>query len=205
MEAGMKNSLIILMFFALGAVLGLNEKLPDLMMQTDFSMYALYVLMFLVGIGIGADKNSWSVLKTMKIKVFLVPLGVIAGTFAGTALASLLLPDLKLKEVLAVGAGFGYYSLSSLFITQLSGEMLGVTALLSNILREIITLLATPLLVQYFGKLAGIASGGATSMDTTLPVITRYSGKEWSIISVFSGVVLTLLVPFLVTVILKFC
>lgn len=201
----MKNSLIILMFFALGAVLGLNEKLPDLMMQTDFSMYALYVLMFLVGIGIGADKNSWSVLKTMKIKVFLVPLGVITGTFAGTALASLLLPDLKLKEVLAVGAGFGYYSLSSLFITQLSGEMLGVTALLSNILREIITLLATPLLVQYFGKLAGIASGGATSMDTTLPVITRYSGKEWSIISVFSGVVLTLLVPFLVTVILKFC
>lgn len=141
----------------------------------------------------------------MKIKVFLVPLGVITGTFAGTALASLLLPDLKLKEVLAVGAGFGYYSLSSLFITQLSGEMLGVTALLSNILREIITLLATPLLVQYFGKLAGIASGGATSMDTTLPVITRYSGKEWSIISVFSGVVLTLLVPFLVTVILKFC
>lgn len=205
MEAGMKNSLIILMFFALGAVLGLNEKLPDLMMQTDFSMYALYVLMFLVGIGIGADKNSWSVLKTMKIKVFLVPLGVITGTFAGTALASLLLPDLKLKEVLAVGAGFGYYSLSSLFITQLSGEMLGVTALLSNILREITTLLATPLLVQYFGKLAGIASGGATSMDTTLPVITRYSGKEWSIISVFSGVVLTLLVPFLVTVILKFC
>lgn len=205
MEAGMKNSLIILMFFALGAVLGLNEKLPDLMMQTDFSMYALYVLMFLVGIGIGADKNSWSVLKTMKIKVFLVPLGVITGTFAGTALASLLLPDLKLKEVLAVGAGFGYYSLSSLFITQLSGEMLGVTALLSNILREILTLLATPLLVQYFGKLAGIASGGATSMDTTLPVITRYSGKEWSIISVFSGVVLTLLVPFLVTFILKFC
>jgi len=107
--------------------------------------------------------------------------------------------------VLAVGAGFGYYSLSSLFITQLSGEMLGVTALLSNILREILTLLATPLLVQYFGKLAGIASGGATSMDTTLPVITRYSGKEWSIISVFSGVVLTLLVPFLVTFILKFC
>ncbi|MBL7971685.1 MAG: lysine exporter LysO family protein [Prolixibacteraceae bacterium] len=201
----MKNSLIILTFFVLGVVLGLNEKLPDLMMQTDFSMYALYVLMFLVGIGIGADKNSWSVLKTMKIKVFLVPLGVIAGTFIGTALASLLLPDLKLKEVLAVGAGFGYYSLSSLFITQLSGEMLGVTALLSNILREILTLLATPLLVQYFGKLAGIASGGATSMDTTLPVITRYSGKEWSIISVFSGVVLTLLVPFLVTFILKFC
>jgi uncharacterized membrane protein YbjE (DUF340 family) len=167
-------------------------------------MYALYFLMFLVGIGIGADKSSWSVIRTMKTKIFLVPLGIIVGTFAGTALVSLFLPDLKLKEVLAVGAGFGYYSLSSLFITQLSGETLGVIALLSNIMREITTLLATPILVLYFGKLAGIASGGATSMDTTLPVITRYSGKEWSIISVFSGIVLTLLVPFLVTVILKF-
>jgi uncharacterized membrane protein YbjE (DUF340 family) len=57
---------------------------------------------------------------------------------------------------------------------------------------------------MYFGKLAGISSGGATSMDTTLPVITRFSGKEWSIISVFSGIVLTLLVPFLVTFILKY-
>jgi len=200
----MKNSLIILAFFALGVILGVTGKLPDLMIQTDFSIYALYVLMFLVGIGIGADKSSWSVIKTMKIKIFLVPLGIIVGTFAGTALVSLFLPDLKLKEVLAVGAGFGYYSLSSLFITQLSGETLGVIALLSNIMREITTLLATPILVLYFGKLAGIASGGATSMDTTLPVITRYSGKEWSIISVFSGIVLTLLVPFLVTFILKF-
>jgi len=200
----MKNSLIILAFFALGVILGVTGKLPDLMIQTDFSMYALYFLMFLVGIGIGADKNSWSVIRTMKVRIFLVPLGIIFGTFAGTALASLFLPDLKLKEVLAVGAGFGYYSLSSLFITQLSGETLGVIALLSNIMREITTLLATPVLVIFFGKLAGIASGGATSMDTTLPVITRYSGKEWGIISVFSGIVLTLLVPFLVTFILKF-
>jgi uncharacterized membrane protein YbjE (DUF340 family) len=200
----MKNSLIILAFFVAGVILGISKNLPDLMMHSDFSMYALYVLMFLVGIGIGVDRKSWSILRTMKIKVILVPLGVMVGTFAGTALVSIFIPDLKLKEVLAVGAGFGYYSLSSLFITQLSGETLGVIALLSNILREIFTLLATPILVLYFGKLAGIASGGATSMDTTLPVITRYSGKEWSIIAVFSGVILTILVPFLVTFILNY-
>ena len=200
----MKNSLIILAFFVAGVLLGISEMLPDQLIKTDLSMYALYGLMFLVGIGIGADKKSWSVLRQMNIKIFLVPIGVIFGTFMGSAIVSIFLPELKLAEVLAVGAGFGYYSLSSLFITQISGETLGVIALLSNILREIITLLATPLLVQHFGKLAGIASGGATSMDTTLPVITRFSGKEWGIISVFSGVVLTLFVPFLVTFILRF-
>ena len=200
----MKNSLIILAFFAVGVALGISEKLPDLMMKTDFSMFALYGLMFLVGIGIGADRKSWLVMRKMNLKIFLVPLGVIVGTLAGTAIISLLLPELKLKEILAVGAGFGYYSLSSLLITEISGGELGVIALLSNIMREVFTLLATPLLVQYFGKLAGIGSAGATSMDTTLPVITRFSGKEWSIISVFSGIVLTLLVPVLVTFILKF-
>lgn len=199
----MKNSLIIVAFFVLGVALGVTKNLPDRIMQTDFSMIALYVLMFMVGVGIGADKNSWNVLQRMKFQIFLIPLGILIGTFAGTALVSLFLPDLKLKEVLAVGAGFGYYSLSSLFITQLSGETLGVIALLSNLMRELFTLLATPILVHYMGKLAGIASGGATSMDTTLPVISKYSGKEWAIISVFSGVVLTILVPFLVTFILK--
>ena len=103
---------------------------------------------------------------------------------------------------MAVGAGFGYYSLSSVFITQLHSQSLGVVALLSNIFREVATLLATPLLVSYFGKLAGIASGGATAMDTTLPVISRYSGQSYAIIAVFSGIVLTILVPFLVTFIL---
>lgn len=200
----MKSSFIILAFFVAGVLLGITGNVPTLFIQNDFSLYALYVLMFLVGIGIGADRNSWKVLKTMKIKILFVPLGVIVGTLIGTAIVSVFIPDLKLKEVLAVGAGFGYYSLSSLFIARISGETLGVIALLSNISREILTLLITPILVQHFGKLAGIASGGATSMDTTLPIITRYSGKEWSIISVFSGVVLTLLVPFLVTFILKF-
>lgn len=200
----MKNSIIILLLFSLGILLGITGKLPDVMLETDFSITALYGLMFLVGVGIGADKKSWSVIHKMKLKILLVPLGIIAGTLAGAGIASLLLPELKFKEALAVGSGLGYYSLSSLLITQMVGESLGVIALLSNIMREMFTLLATPLLVMYFGKLAGISAGGATSMDTTLPVITRFSGKEWSIVSVFSGIVLTLLVPFIVTFVLKY-
>ncbi|MCL3779428.1 lysine exporter LysO family protein [Prolixibacteraceae bacterium JC049] len=200
----MKNSMIILAFFVAGVGLGIGELLPDVVMENDFSMYALYVLMFLVGVGIGADKKSWSVLRSMNLKIVLIPVGIIVGTLLGTAATSFLLNGVSLKEAMAVGAGFGYYSLSSIFITQISGETLGVTALLANILREIITLLGTPLLVNYFGKIAGIASGGATSMDTTLPIIVKYSGKEWAIISVFSGIVLTVLVPFLVTFILEF-
>ncbi|WP_421918521.1 lysine exporter LysO family protein [Marinifilum sp.] len=199
----MKNSLIILGFFALGLVLGLTRFLPEVIMESDFSLYALYLLMFLVGISIGADRSSWRVIRETNIKIVLVPLCVIVGSLFGVGIISIFTPEIQLKEALAVGAGFGYYSLSSIFITQISGETLGVIALLSNILREIITLLAVPIFVKYFGKLAGIASGGATAMDTTLPIISKYTGKEWVVISVFSGIVLTILVPFLVPFILE--
>jgi uncharacterized membrane protein YbjE (DUF340 family) len=200
----MKNSLIIIGFFVLGIIIGLNDLLPQIFVEIDFSLYALYILMFLVGIGIGADKNAWKILKNAKFKIILVPLTVIIGTAVGVSIVSIFLNDINLRESLAVGAGFGYYSLSSIFISRISGEALGVVALISNISREIMTLLFAPFFAKYFGKLAPISAGGATSMDTTLPIITQSVGKEYAIISVFSGIVLTILVPFAVTFILKF-
>lgn len=198
----MRNSLIVIGFFAGGILLGIGDKLPGFFANNDFSNYALFLLMFLVGVGIGSDKNSLKILKEMNTKILLIPLGIIAGTMLGTGVFSIFIQEIKLNEILAISAGFGYYSLSSIYITQLANESLGVIALLSNIIREIFTLIATPLLVKHFGKLAGIASGAATSMDTTLPIIVKYSGKEWAIISVFSGVVLTILVPFIITLLL---
>lgn len=200
----MKGSIIILSFFTLGIILGVTGALPEFLSDTDYSVYALYGLMLLVGIGIGADRKSLNVIFSMNFRLFLIPVGIILGTLIGAAIITLFLPGLRIKEVLAVGSGFGYYSLSSVLITQMHSETLGVVSLLSNIMREVITLLFTPLLVKYFGKFAGIASGGATAMDTTLPVITRYSGREYAVISVFSGILLTILVPVLVTFILNF-
>jgi uncharacterized membrane protein YbjE (DUF340 family) len=199
----MKSSLIILAFFVTGVLAGLSGKLPAGFDWDKIGGFALYLLMMLAGISIGSDPNSWKVLSTHNYKIIWVPVSIIIGTLAGSALVGLIIPSLTIKESMAVGSGFGYYSLSSVFITQLHSHSLGVVALLSNIFREIFTLLATPLLVKYFGKLAGIASGGATAMDTTLPVISKYSGKSYAIIAVFSGIVLTILVPFLVTFILS--
>jgi len=199
----MKNSLIILGFFIAGTVLGVSGLLPDFSNSGDLSMYVLYFLMFLVGIGIGGDAQVWSVLKTINFRILLVPAAVIAGSLGGAALAVGLLDGMTLQDTLAVSSGFGYYSLSSLYITEVRGEFLGTIALLSNIMREILTLLMTPFLVRISGPLAPIASGGATSMDTTLPIISLYSGKEFAVISLFSGIVLTVLVPFLVPFILS--
>lgn len=197
----MKGSCIILAFFLAGVLLGRCDVVPDAIARGDLASWALYLLLFVVGMGIGFDTQSWRILRELHIKVALVPLAVMAGTFGGATLAWLLLGDMPLRDVLGVGAGFGYYSLSSLMISRLGDAALGSVALLANITRELTTLLATPLLVRVFGGLAPVAAGGATSMDTCLPVIARYAGERCGIVAVFSGMVLTVAVPVLVSAI----
>ena len=200
----MKTSLIILGWFAAGILVGVLAPLPTWVVPSDYTVYVLYALLLFVGIALGGDNHVWQALKQKhKLRLALVPLLVMVGTLAGVALASLLLPTVGLRDSLAVGAGFGYYSLSSVLITQARSETLGVVALLSNLMREIATLLLAPLLVRFFGSLAPIACGGATAMDSTLPIIARFAGKQYSVVALFSGVVLTAAVPFLVFLILS--
>jgi uncharacterized membrane protein YbjE (DUF340 family) len=199
----MKGSLIILVFFSFGLLLGFYHLLPENLIQERYSSYALYFLMFLVGIGVGADLRALKTLRRFNLRILLVPLTTILGTAIGISLVYLIIPGLSFKEVQAVGSGYGYYSLSSIIISETYSKSLGVVALLSNVMREIITLLFSPIFVVFLGKLAPICSGGATSMDTTLPIITRVSGKEYAIVSLFHGIVLTILVPFIVTLLLS--
>lgn len=198
----MKNSLIILLVFSAGVIGGVWGIWPDFLVAPEVTLYVMYPLFLLVGISLGSDTETWAVIKKINLKIVLVPLSVVVGTFLGVGVFSLFLADINLREALAIGAGFGYYSLSSVIIGQIKGDSLGVVALLCNLSREMLTLLLAPVLVKYLGKLAPIASGGATSMDTTLPVITRFSGKEYTVVAFFSGVVLTIAVPILVPLIL---
>jgi len=190
-------------FFISGLLIGFFSSFPRLMFKSEYTLYALYLLLFLVGIGIGSNTKAWHVIKKVNVKILLVPLSVIIGTLLGVGLFSIFVSEVTLKESLAIGSGFGYYSLSSVLIAQIRGETLGVIALLSNIIREITTMLMTPVLAKYCGNLAPIASGGATSMDTTLPIIARFTGKEYAMISVFSGIVLTVMAPFLIILLLR--
>ena len=195
----MKRSLIIVGFFALGIVAGLLPIVPQSFVESDVSYYALCALMFCVGIGIGSDSGILSSFRKVNPRLMLLPLMTIFGTLAGTAAAALLLPHRHLFDCMAIGSGFGYYSLSSIFITEYRGAELGTIALLANIMREILTLLCAPLFARWFGKLAPITMGGATTMDTTLPIITRASGQDFVVVSIFHGFCVDFSVPFLVT------
>lgn len=198
-KGALKDSLIIIAFFVAGILLGVSGILPVDLSQTGVAMYALYALILSVGFSVGNNPDIIGGFKRLNPRLALLPLMTILGTLAASALLGLLLPHRTVPETMAVGSGFAYYSLSSVLITEYIGAGLGTVALISNICREFLTLVLAPLLVRWFGPLAPISCGGATTMDVTLPTIIQASGEKYTVLSMFHGFVVDFSVPFLVT------
>ena len=114
----MKGSLIIVGFFLLGVACGLGDVFPIDLTQTDISFYALCALMCCVGISLGCDPQTLHNFRSLSPRLALLPAGTILGTLAGALVVSWCLSHRSAGDCLAVGAGFGYYSLSSIFITE---------------------------------------------------------------------------------------
>lgn len=203
----MKGSLIVVAFFVLGLFVGHSSCLPSWFMSSQTSFVALCALLLFVGMGIGLNPNMMRDIKSLSPRLALLPLVTILGSWMGAVVAYVVMSsDLctlfqqrSLTSCLAVDSGFAYYSLSSIFITEYRGAELGTIALLANIVREMITLLLAPMLAKWFGPLAPITAGGATTMDTTLPIIAQASGQKYVALSIYHGFVTDFSVPFLVT------
>lgn len=199
-----RGSLTIVGCFALGVVCGLFHLLPFEVADSGLSLYTLYALVFSAGMSMGSDPMMMNRFRSLNIRLMLLPLFTIVGTLLGTAVIGLLLGERPLTDYLAVGSGFGYYSLSSVLITEMRGAELGTVGLLANICRELLTMLCAPLLLRWFGSLAPISAGGATSLDSTLPIITRTCGNEFLVVTFFHGFLVDFSVPFLVTLFCSF-
>ncbi|WP_378952862.1 lysine exporter LysO family protein [Pelosinus sp. sgz500959] len=163
--------------------------------------YVLAIMVFGVGISIGHNRRELIKIKEVGWRIILVPLAIAGGSFLGASIASLFF-NMSLKEVLVVGAGFGWYSLSSVLITQLYSAELGAIAFLANVFRELMAFVLIPFLAIHVGKIVAIAPGGATTMDSTLPIIAKMTDTSTAMIAFISGLILTTMVPFLIPLLL---
>ncbi len=163
---------------------------------TQYSDMILYLLMFLVGISVGMNRSVFKKIRQYHIRIFLIPVGIIAGTLGGGAVCCLLLRE-KLGESLAVVSGLGWYSLSGVLVTSMVNARLGTIAFLSNLLREILSFVSIPWIAKHLNYYSAIAPAAATSEDTTLPVILKYTSADMALLAVFNGVLCSFLVPVL--------
>ena len=158
----------------------------------------LYVLLLLVGMGLGTSGIRPEQILTHP-DLLILPLGAIVGSLAGGLLAGLAL-NIRPGAAMSLASGFGWYSLSGVLLTKLDGPGLGAVSFLSNMLRESMGLVLIPFLARTRFPLLAIGAGGATSMDVSLVITSRALGEESIPLCLASGGLLSLMVPILVPV-----
>ena len=161
----------------------------------------LCTLLLFVGIDIGRNRDILPKIMANGIKILLVPLMVALGSIAGSMVGGYFL-GIPFYEAGAIGAGFGWYSLSAIELSKYSAET-GALAFITNVSREVIALISIPFIAKYIGKLESIAPAGATAMDTSLPVISSATNGNTAVISFITGLILSALVPVLVPLIIS--
>lgn len=194
----MKGSLIVVGFFVIGLLGGIEKMVPAWLLDGEVSFVALCGLLLFVGLGIGLNPEIKKEVRSLSPRMALLPVVTIIGSWLGALLIWTVLHR-TLSDCMAINSGFAYYSLSSIFITEYRGAELGTIALLANIIREMLTLLGAPLMARWFGPLAPISAGGATTMDTTLPILSQTVGQRYVALSIYHGFVVDFTVPFLVS------
>ncbi len=196
--------LLTILSLLLGLACGFFElEIPVISMLGQNSDIILYVLMFSVGISIGMHKGIVQKIKEYHIRIFIIPIGIMIGSLLGGVVCSLLF-QLPLGHGTAIASGMGWYSLAGSAIGNIAGAQLGSIAFLSNLMRELFSFLLIPFLAAHLNQYACIAPAGATSEDTTLPVILKYTNEETVVLSVLNGVICSFFVPILISFCLGF-
>ena len=163
----------------------------------QFITVGLCLLLFLIGLDLGQEGKIVSDIKSVGGLAVLIPLAIAAGTVAGSVLCSLFLP-LSLRESLAIGCGFGWYSLSSGIILDAGYIAAGTVSFMHNVMRELFSVVLIPVVAKGIGYLETVSLPGSCGMDVGLPIVARSTNASTAVCSFVSGFMLSLSVPIIV-------
>lgn len=194
---GKEGRMMLMLILCLG--FGILAGRRWLGMPLNLPPWMFNIALFLICIGIGATiRASTRFLTHIKKGLWvyaIVPVLITIGSLVGGLIAGLITGQNPVDSA-AISGTMVFYSFASVIITKQSGFDVGLLALLSNILRELAMFALGPVLARY-SDLAPLAVGGASTMDVTLPVIKRSLAEEYTVLAVFNGMVLSIVVPIL--------
>ncbi len=194
----LKEPLKLVSYVTAGFASGWLIKIYPAFTGSNLTTWLLYLLLFLIGAQL--VKNNVSLKDTLAHpETALLPLGTIIGSLLGGLAAAPLLM-ITPGKALALVSGFGWYSLSGVIITDMGDPVLGSAGFLINLMRESIALVTIPFIARTRYPNIAIGVAGATSMDVTLPLIEKSCGDSIVPLSISSGAILSLAVPFLVPI-----
>lgn len=172
---------------------GFGSPLASVVVSDYLFNWSLVALLFVMGMAFGLDREAVAKFKRAGSKILVVPAAVAGGSLLGGLVSGWVL-GLDVFASMAVCGGYGWYTLAGPLAGQILGAEWGARGLAVNLLRELVTIAAVSLLVRV-DRYGPVAAGGATTMDTTLPVIVRYCGTDVLVAAFVSGFILSIAAP----------
>ena len=164
----------------------------------------LYIMLFFIGMEMAQKRKE--LLKDFREVGFLsiaLPMVTVIGSMIGGMAMGFLIPDLTSYSGMVVTSGCGWYSLTGPYLAKFNPQY-GLLGFLANFMREITMLLFYPLLIRWIDPIAAITMGGATTMDSTLPLVRNLAGPRAGVVAFAHGFIVSLIVPFLLMVETRF-
>jgi uncharacterized membrane protein YbjE (DUF340 family) len=186
------NKIIIASFS--GSLLGLTATL-DWPIR-DILDLVLPLLVF--SIGVSLSKTDLQKIFKTQYKLMVFPFVSLFGAFLASILVAKLF-DLDVKNSVLAGSAMGFYSVPAAIASAKVSTLSGTIVLLTNLLREMLTIITAPLLSKLSNKYSLIATGGATTMDVSLPIIRKVAGEDLVPLALINGIILTIIVPTVIT------
>ncbi len=163
--------------------------------------WMLYLLLFLIGQQLHRANYKLRSL-FLNVQGLIISVVTIVSTLLAGVVGAWLL-ELPIFHGLAVVSGFGWYSLSGIILSDLGYPLLGTTAFLLDIGREVFALMAIPLLSKINSHVS-VGYSGATAMDFTLPMLGKFHGAAIIPTAIASGLVMSMLVPIFMPLFISF-
>lgn len=202
--SGGSMTLMIVITVCVGLAFGYIVIQKGLFVYEVFDTFAgeairvgLCILLFLVGMDLGVENTFIEDIKQAGLKILTLPAAVVVGTLVGSALCALVIP-LSLKETLAVGAGFGWYSLAPAIIMDEGFVTASAVSFMHNVFRETLGLLLIPLVAKKIGYIEAVGMPGSGASDVCLPLIVKSTRSGIAIYSFVTGILVSMMVPILV-------
>ena len=192
-----REALVALGMVLAGALVFLAERQLGLELPLPPSGTFLLLLIGMVGIDLAQIRISrqW-----LSVSMLAVPALVMVGSILGGVLAAWLTGE-PLQRVLVLSTGFGWFSLSSVLVGDTLGQTWGTMALTVDLVRELLGITLMYMIGQHWPQIA-IGAGGATTMDTTLPIVRQTCPPAALPLALASGFFLTLAAPILMSLFL---
>ncbi len=170
--------------------------IPDVSQQflDNALTVSLFFLYLSAGITLGSNKEVFTYIRRLGLRVMIMPLATFVGSIIGGFICGAMLGvPLDISAISA--SGMGYYSLTGAFLTETYGIEAGTYGFIVNVSRDVFTVALMPILVR-ISKGSTVASGAGGCMDSMLMPVHRAAGPEIGMVGLISGTVITIFVPF---------